>query len=90
MDLLKNQGASIEYFDPYIPLIPSTREHKEWMKKESIAWNQETLSSFDATVIITHHSNIQYEQLLRWCPLIVDTRNALASFESKDNQVWKA
>ena len=79
MDLLKNQGASIEYFDPYIPLIPSTREHKEWMKKESIAWNQETLSSFDAAVIITHHSNIQYEQLLRWCPLIVDTRNALSN-----------
>ena len=90
MDLLHSQGATVEYFDPYIPVIPSTREHKNWMKKQSILWNKQTLSSFDAAIVITHHSNINYREILEHCPLIIDTRNALASYPSKDNQVWKA
>ena len=90
MDLLSSQGAVINYYDPYIPEVPSTREHKNWMGKKSIGWNRESLSSFDAAIVITHHSNINYPELLACCPLIIDSRNALAPYPSQENQVWKA
>lgn len=90
MKLLQKQGATIEYYDPYIPRIPQTREHKSWTGKTSISWDKDTVSSFDATIIVTHHSNLPYQELLDWTSLIIDTRNALVLYTAKENQVWKA
>lgn len=90
MDLLLVRGSVVEYFDPYVSTIPSTREYSKWANKVSIKWHEQVLSSFDAAVIITHHSKIAYQDLLSWCPLIIDTRNVLAPYSSRDNQVWKA
>ncbi|MGE0197439.1 MAG: nucleotide sugar dehydrogenase [Simkaniaceae bacterium] len=90
MDLLQAQGAEVEYFDPYIPEVPQTREHKNWHKKKSIIWDKKALSSFAAAIVITHHSSIPYPDLLAACPLIIDTRNACADYPSKPSQVWKS
>ena len=34
------------------------------------------LASFDATLIATAHSNIDYDELVRHSQIVVDTRNA--------------
>ena len=90
MNLLKTQGAQVEYFDPYIPKIPSIREYSDWKHQPSIQWGKTSLSSFDAAIVVTHHTQIAYQDLLQYCPLIIDTRNALASYTASKNQVWKA
>lgn len=75
MDKLVNLGAQVDYYDPWIPVIPSTREHKNWEGVESITWNKDTLSGFDAVIIVTDHSDVNYEELLEWSSCIVDSRN---------------
>ena len=57
---------------------------------QSVDWNQETVSGFDAVFIATNHANVSYIDLARWAPCIIDTRNAMANVETKPGQVWKA
>ena len=78
------------YYDPYIPVIGMTREHADWAGTESIPWNKETLSAFDAVVIATAHSSVNYQQLADWTDCIVDTRNAMAALSLPSGKVWKA
>lgn len=90
MDLLSNHGAAVEYHDPYVPVIGPTREHAHREGKESIRWNEESIKSFDLVLIATNHACVDYQQLADWAPLIVDTRNAMASCNIHPQQVWKA
>ena len=89
--LLEELGADIAYYDPYIPTIPPTREHAHYKGKQSIEWNQETVASFDAVLISTDHSDIDYAQLAEWSDCIIDTRNAMKSVTPKNGKhIFKA
>lgn len=90
MDKLSGYGAEIAYHDPYVPVIPLTRAHPQWSGLRSIAWNQENIRSFDACLISTAHTNVNYQELADWSTLIIDTRNAMKSVRCHPNQVWKA
>jgi UDP-N-acetyl-D-glucosamine dehydrogenase len=90
MDELKRRGAEVDYHDTYIPVITPTREHGHWTGTKSVAWNQETISGYDLVLISTAHGNVNFEELVGWAPLIVDTRNAMAVFTTRDGQLWKA
>lgn len=90
-DLLKQTGADVSYYDTFIPEVLPTREHAEWTGKKSIEWNKNTISEFDAVIISTNHSNINYQELADWCSCIIDTRNAMKdSISNKDNHIFKA
>ena len=89
--LLEELGADIAYYDPYIPTIPPTREHAHYTGKQSIEWNQRTVAGFDAVLISTDHSDIDYAQLAEWSDCIIDTRNAMKSVTPKNGQhIFKA
>lgn len=90
MDLLEKNGAKVEYYDPFLPVIGATREHAHWTGKNSVQWNKEIVAGFDATIILTNHKCINYEELLDWSDAIVDTRNSTAGLPQKDGQVWKS
>ncbi|MCC7518768.1 MAG: nucleotide sugar dehydrogenase [Verrucomicrobiae bacterium] len=90
MDLLKERGAEIAYYDPHVPVVPPTREHMAWRGLRSIPWTKAALSGFDVAVITTCHSRLDLKQLQEWCPLLVDTRNAMADVPCPPGQVWKA
>ncbi len=90
-DLLKEYGANVSYYDHYIPEIWQTREHDEWTGMKTVVWNKETISEFDAVIISTNHSDINYQELADWCDVVVDTRNALKDVKPRlENQIWKA
>ena len=76
MDLLQKMGADVAYHDPYVPKIPSTREYAHLAGMESVSFTRDTLNRFDAVLIATDHSNVDYAALAAWARLIVDTRNA--------------
>jgi UDP-N-acetyl-D-glucosamine dehydrogenase len=80
LDMLKESGAQVAYYDPYVPVIRPTREHPHWAGTQSIPWTKQELASYDATLIATAHSKVNYAELLEWSNLIVDTRNAMAPF----------
>ncbi|HEX5398303.1 MAG TPA: nucleotide sugar dehydrogenase [Verrucomicrobiae bacterium] len=90
MNLLKERGAETAYYDPYVPVIRPTREHPHWAGTRSVNWDRPTLEGFDAAIIATNHQAVNYQELAEWCDCIVDTRNAMASVNSKPGQVWKA
>lgn len=90
MDLLSQRGASVEFYDPYVPVIKPTREHPHWTGKRSIPWDRERFQSFDMAVIATNHASVNYRELANWVPTIVDTRNAMAGISVSSGQVWKA
>ncbi len=90
MELLKERGAHVAYYDPYVPVIRPTREHPHWTGTRSVEWNKETIGSFDAVVITTAHDSVDYSELADWAQTIVDTRNRMASVEVVPGKVWKA
>jgi UDP-N-acetyl-D-glucosamine dehydrogenase len=90
MDRLAEAGAKIDYYDPYVPIVPITREHPQWAGMHSIEWNRETLVQFDAIIIATAHSNVQYHELAEWTSLIIDTRNAMKAISNPLAKIWKA
>ena len=90
LDLLKELGAEVAYHDPHIPVIGPTREHSHWAGTQSVSWSQRAIAAFDAVVICTAHRSVNYRQLARWSPLIVDTRNAMQGLKVQAGQVWQA
>lgn len=91
MDLLKEYDANVSYYDHYIPEIWETRDHADWAGMKTVGWNEETISGFDAVIISTNHSDIDYQELADWNDIIIDTRNAMKHIEStSENQIWKA
>ncbi|HEY1109711.1 MAG TPA: nucleotide sugar dehydrogenase [Opitutaceae bacterium] len=77
MNLLKAQGAIVEYYDPYVPVIPPTRENAAWSGQRSAPWTQAAFAAADVVVIATAHRTVDYRALAAWCTCIVDTRNAI-------------
>ena len=90
MGLLKAQGADVSYYDPNIPVIRPSREHSHWAGTKSVKWDRKTISAFDAVLISTAHSAVNYKQLADWASLIVDTRNVMAKIKNANDKVWKA
>jgi UDP-N-acetyl-D-glucosamine dehydrogenase len=90
MEMLKERGAEVAYYDPYVPVIRLTREHAHWAGTRSVNWDRETLQSFDAVVIATNHQSVNYQEVSDWSRCIVDTRNAMVGLKTKPGQVWKA
>jgi UDP-N-acetyl-D-glucosamine dehydrogenase len=90
MDLLSERGAELEYFDPYVPVIKTTREHSHWAGKKSVEWDRATIESFDLVLIATNHSCVNYQDLADWAHCIVDTRNAMSGTQVRPGKVWKA
>jgi UDP-N-acetyl-D-glucosamine dehydrogenase len=90
MDLLKARGAKVSYHDPHVPVIKPTREHPHWAGTKSVKWNQKTVASFDAVLISTSHAAVDYAQLAKWSPLIVDTRNVMTGIKTAGGNTWKA
>ncbi|MDB6125093.1 MAG: wbpA 1 [Pedosphaera sp.] len=89
MDLLKERGAEVAYYDPHVPIIKPTREHGHWTGVASVAWNRETISGFDAVLVSTAHRAVNYKELAEWAGRIVDSRNVMADVLTKPGQVWK-
>lgn len=90
LDLLKNRGAEVSYYDPFVPVITPTREHAAWTGTKSIAWDKNQISEFDAVVIATAHDAVNYKELGNWAKCIVDTRNAMRQVPSPAAAVFKA
>lgn len=86
MDHLVALGANIEFYDPFVPVVPTLREYDHWKDVESVVWTKEQIASYDAVLIATNHSTIDYQELVDWADLVVDSRNACP----KSEKVWKA
>jgi UDP-N-acetyl-D-glucosamine dehydrogenase len=75
MELFIEGGAAISYHDPYVNRLPKSR-HFKLPNLTSEKLTAEFLASRDAVVIVTDHSNVDYDFVMQHAPAVIDTRNA--------------
>lgn len=87
MHILQQEGAKVVYHDP---LIPEVKPHG-WLKEHlvSVSLSDEVWDSVDIAVIVTDHSSIDYSEVVRRAPIIVDTRNVLKGISKSAAKVVK-
>lgn len=88
MELLLRKGARISYHDPYVPMLGRSRKYD--FKMESVPLTPEALKTFDAVLITTDHSQVDYDLVVRESSLVVDTRNATGKVRGGREKVVKA
>jgi UDP-N-acetyl-D-glucosamine dehydrogenase len=82
MELLLKDGAKIDYHDPYVAKFV---EHgKQW---HSIPLSKERVERADCVLILTDHSNVDYERICSGAKLVVDTRNATKDVTNREKVV---
>jgi UDP-N-acetyl-D-glucosamine dehydrogenase len=81
ISLLHNAGSDVHYHDPYVPSFT----------ENGVAMSSSELdpSAYDCVVIVTNHSEIDYEQLVEDAVLVVDLRNATGKNGTHSDKVWK-
>jgi UDP-N-acetyl-D-glucosamine dehydrogenase len=77
--LLETAGSEVSYHDPHVPEL---RE----LGLSSVALEP---SAYDAVVIVTAHSSIDYDALVESAQLVVDLRNATGRNGSGNGKVFK-
>lgn len=87
MEHLRKEGAVLSYHDPYVSIIEP--HGGSTVQLESIALTPEALSAADCVLIITDHSNIDYEDVVKYASLVVDTRNATKDVKAMREKIYK-
>ncbi len=90
IELIEKRGAHVEFHDPFIPVIPPTREHAELTGRKSASVDKASLAGFDAVLIATDHDDVDYAAIVAGSKLVVDTRNACTRAGIKADNVFKA
>jgi UDP-N-acetyl-D-glucosamine dehydrogenase len=81
IELLRRGGAEVAYHDPHVPRF---RHHDEVLQSTPLE-----PAAYDAVVIATAHSSIDYAKLVEEANLIVDLRNATGRAGIVSEKVWK-
>jgi UDP-N-acetyl-D-glucosamine dehydrogenase len=82
LELLRADGADLAYHDPFVPTL---EEHG----LESVELTDEELAAADAIVIVTAHSELDYERIVRGGSCVVDLRNATGTLGKRSEHVVK-
>lgn len=75
IELLLQQGAHVEYADPFIAKTYPVRRHN--LEMVAVDPTPENIAKFDCVLISTNHSAFDYATLAKHARLVVDTRNAM-------------
>jgi UDP-N-acetyl-D-glucosamine dehydrogenase len=81
LDGLRRLGATVEYVDRRVPEV---EEHGVALRSVSTSVDY---GRYDAVVIVTDHSDVDYARMLREAKIVVDTRNALRDVEGDKSKV---
>ena len=81
ISLLQSAGADVSYHDPHVP-----RFVEHGVDLSSVPYEP---AAYDAVVIVTDHSSIDYAQLVDEASLVVDLRNATGAKGTASEKVFK-
>src|SRR5947207_11025025 len=80
IELLQKEGAQVSYNDPYFPTVGKGRKYDLRMTCAPL----EDLAQYDCVLIVTDHSDYDYQRIVRESQLVVDTRNANRGIQSSN------
>ncbi|UZF91322.1 nucleotide sugar dehydrogenase [Bosea sp. NBC_00550] len=90
IELIEQRGAIADYHDPFVPVIPPTREHAALAGRRSISLRDGVIGTYQAVLIATDHDDVDYKALVAEARLVVDTRNACERHGALAEHVVKA
>jgi UDP-N-acetyl-D-glucosamine dehydrogenase len=90
IELLEARGAKVDFHDPFIPVIPPTREHAALTGRRSLPLSADTLRAQDVVLIATDHDAVDYGLVVEQARLVVDTRNACSRAGLSGGNIVKA
>ncbi|MFB3915556.1 MAG: nucleotide sugar dehydrogenase [Terriglobales bacterium] len=79
IELLQRHGAEVSYNDPYFASVGKGRHYDLQMRCAPL----DDLAQYDCVVIVTDHSNYDYQGIVEQAQLVVDTRNATRGIVSE-------
>jgi UDP-N-acetyl-D-glucosamine dehydrogenase len=79
---LQEHGALVDYHDPLVPALRGFGLHSVALDKGA------GIGAYDAVVIVTAHSAVDYQEVVEKAQLVIDLRNATAGLPGSD-RVWK-
>jgi UDP-N-acetyl-D-glucosamine dehydrogenase len=79
IELLRTAGAEVAYHDPHVAELP----------KHGLSSQPLEPGAYDCVTIVTAHSAIDYERLVKDAKLVVDFRNATGRNGNPGGKVWK-
>ena len=80
IELLREQGAHVSYNDPYFPRVGRGRHYQLEIDCAPL----DDLKQYDCILIVTDHSDYDYERIVRESQLVIDTRNATRGIRSSN------
>lgn len=81
LKLLLDRHAKIDYYDPFVKNVVLYKKPLHSVK------NLNNLKKYDAVVIVTNHSNVDYGYVVKNSKLVIDSRNATKGI--KDSKIVK-
>ncbi|HEV2961663.1 MAG TPA: nucleotide sugar dehydrogenase, partial [Candidatus Angelobacter sp.] len=72
IELLQKEGAKVCYNDPYFTFVGRGRKYDLQMRNTAL----ENLGQYDCVIIVTDHSDYDYQKIVSESRLVIDTRNA--------------
>ncbi len=78
IELLREEGADVLYNDPYHPKVGRGRHYNLNMTSTPLT----DLEQYDCVLIVTDHSDYNYQDIVSRSKLVVDTRNATKGIKS--------
>lgn len=81
IELLKDSGAVVEYYDPWIPKY----RYNGKVVEGKIKITPEQVEDYDLLMITAAHSNVDYEMLQKHAKVIFDTKNVMKAIKDREN-----
>ncbi|WP_290772831.1 nucleotide sugar dehydrogenase [Anaerofustis sp.] len=81
IEILEQNGANTEFYDPYI----SEYKNEGKVKKGIDKIDEKVIASYDLIVITASHSNVDYKMVSKSAKAIFDTKNAMKEIKNRDN-----
>ena len=83
INILEKKKIKLNIYDPYIKFLKSRNLKKKYV---SVKLERKILKKSDCVIILTDHSNINYNFIYKYSNLIIDTRNI---YKIKSDKILK-
>lgn len=81
IDILKENGANVEFFDPYI----SSFKENGIVMKGIPSIDGDIIAQYDLVMITCGHTNVDYDMIQKNAKAIFDTKNVMQAIANREN-----
>ena len=81
VNVLKKEGVTVDYYDPWVPKYIDNGQEFESLKELT----PEVVQNYDFVMITTAHSNVDYQLVADHAKAVFDTKNVMKNIKNREN-----